>query len=194
MELKIDEIFNFHGIILQVYKAKDSDRCKGCFFENYPLSLCPPHTCVAIGRKDKKNIIFKKLINKMTREETKELLPFIQAFAEGKIIEHSLDGKHWQETYYPSWNKNLIYRIKPEPKYRPFKTQEECWNEMLKHQPFGWIKGNETGEYKQVVRVYNYMAELIFNISYNSPADYSPEMMFSSYTFTDGTPFGIKEE
>ena len=65
---------------------------------------------------------------------------------------------------------------------------------MHKHSNFGWIKGNVTGEYKQIVRIYNYKSELIFNISYNSPADYSPKMMFSSYTFTDGTPFGIKEE
>ena len=65
---------------------------------------------------------------------------------------------------------------------------------MHKHPDFGWVKGNVTGEYKQVIRVSNYDTELIFNISYNSPADYSPEMMFSGYTFTDGTPFGIKVE
>ena len=65
---------------------------------------------------------------------------------------------------------------------------------MHKHPDFGWIKGKVTGEYKQVIRVFGYGTELIFNISYNSPADYSPEMMFDSYTFTDGTPFGIKEE
>ena len=84
-----------------------------------------------------------------------------------------------------------MYRVKPEPKYRPFKNQEECWNEMHKHSNFGWIKGNVTGEYKQIVRIYNYNAELIFNIGYNGSADYSPEIMFSSYTFADGSPFGI---
>lgn len=30
-----------------------------------------------------------------------------------------------------------------EPSYRPFKNQEECWNEMLKHEPFGWVKKNK---------------------------------------------------
>ena len=60
MELKIGEIFNFHGIILQVCEVKDSARCKGCFFENYPLSLCIHQPCISIGRKDKKDIIFKK--------------------------------------------------------------------------------------------------------------------------------------
>ena len=129
-----------------------------------------------------------------TREETKKLLPIIQAFAEGKEIQ--VKGiNNWRTSEDLNFDLSTEeYRIKPEPKYRPFKNQEECWNEMHKHSNFGWIKGNVTGEYKQIVRIYNYKSELIFNISYNSPADYSPEMMFDSYTFTDGTPFGINEE
>ena len=131
----------------------------------------------------------------MTRKEAKELLPIIQAFAEGKTIQYEAsDGWIDLDALYPHSDILSKYRIKPEPKYRPFKTQEECWNEMHKHPDFGWIKGKVTGEYKQVIRVFGYGTELIFNISYNSPADYSPEMMFDSYTFTDGTPFGIKEE
>ena len=131
----------------------------------------------------------------MTREEAKNLLPIIQAFAEGKVIEIFDDEIGWVKKENPKFNLNPdFYRIKPEPKYRPFKSQEECWNEMHKHPDFGWIKGKVTGEYKQVIRVFGCKTELIFNISYNSPADYSPEMMFDSYTFTDGTPFGIKEE
>ena len=131
----------------------------------------------------------------MTREEAKELLPIIQAYGKGKIIQYRSDVG-WIDlegdisfVEFPS-----LYRIKPEPRYRPFKTKEECWNEMHKHPDFGWIKGNVTGEYKQVIHVFGCKTELIFNISYNSPTDYSPEMMFSCYTFTDGTPFGIKEE
>lgn len=130
----------------------------------------------------------------MTREEAKELLPIIQAWADGKIIQVREKGR-WVELCIDDFTRSPdMYRIKPEPKYRPFETQEECWNEMHKHPDFGWIKGKVTGEYKQVIRVFGYGTELIFNISYNSPADYSPEMMFDSYTFTDGTPFGIKEE
>ena len=133
----------------------------------------------------------------MTREEANELLPIIQAFAEGKTIQVRINNdSSWTDLLDTKLEiSNLYeYRIKPEPKYRPFKTQEECWNEMHKHPNFGWIKGNVTGEYKQIVRIYNYNAELIFNIGYNGSADYSPEMMFSSYIFADGTPFGIKEE
>lgn len=134
----------------------------------------------------------------MTREEAKELLPIIQAFAEGKQIQDKIEGvTGWVDTdeiNFEYEGQKIKHRIKPEPKYRPFKSQEECWNEMHKHSDFGWIKGNVTGEYRQVIRVFSCKTELIFNLSYNSPMDYSPEMMFSGYTFTDGEPFGIKEE
>ena len=133
----------------------------------------------------------------MTTEEIREAAKVMEAYANGKEVQcndNRLGNGKWITTDNPSFNwDKYTYRIKPEPKYRPFKTQEECWHEMHKHPDFGWIKGNVTGEYKQIIRVYTYKIELIFNISYNSPADYSPEMMFDSYTFTDGTPFGIKE-
>ena len=81
---------------------------------------------------------------KMNRSEAKELLPIIQAFAEGKTIQIR---KHGEESYYDSTNSKLnfdlgyySYRIKPEPKYRPFKDADECWQEMLKHEPFGWVR------------------------------------------------------
>ena len=134
----------------------------------------------------------------MTREEAKELLPIIQAWAKGKEIQFKACSGKWTDV---EENEGLSfvysssdYRIKPEPKYRPFKTQEECWQEMHKHPDFGWVKGNATGEYKQVICISGYKAELIFNVFYGSPAYHSSKMMFSSYTFTDGTPFGIKEE
>ena len=73
----------------------------------------------------------------MTREEAKELLPVIQSFAEGKKIEYyDYDGDDWIETSTPIWQVGVKYRIKPEPKYRPFKSQEDCLQEMLKHHPF----------------------------------------------------------
>ena len=76
----------------------------------------------------------------MTKEEAKELLPIIQAYTEGKTIECSVDGKFWSKTDIPKWKSGMYYRIKPEQKYRAFESQEECWNEMMKHEPFGWIK------------------------------------------------------
>ena len=132
----------------------------------------------------------------MTRAEVKELLPIMQAFAEGKSIQMRTKNRPWFDVLDDKLEISKIfeYRIKPEPKYRPFKTKEECWDEMHKHPDFGWVKGNATGEYKQVICISGYKTELIFNVFYGSPAYHSSKMMFSSYTFTDGTPFGIKEK
>ena len=91
----------------------------------------------------------------MNREEAKKFLPIIQAFAEGKKIEmyyHS--DKEWKDVFNPLFNLCCEYRVKPEPKYRPFKDADECWNEMLKHQPFGWVKG-AFGELERVQIVHN---------------------------------------
>lgn len=132
----------------------------------------------------------------MTREEAKELLPIIQAFVEGKTIEYREHNGGWKEALAPTWSSLLFYRIKPEPKYRPFKTKEECWQEMLKHQPFGWIM--DESKYVEIVNVYEN------EIEFSPEADYDGDLLrrfmtFESvpkhgYTFVDGAPFGIKEE
>ena len=76
----------------------------------------------------------------MTRKEAKELLPIIQAYAEGNAIQ-LFDGGKWLDVYETDFHESPDkYRIKPEPKYRPLKTKEECWYEMLKHQPFWMAK------------------------------------------------------
>ena len=131
----------------------------------------------------------------MVKEGLKKILPVMQAFVEGKTIQRYDDKK--DDWYDISPNANIDfcydYRIKPEPKYRPFKTREECWQEMHKHPDFGWVKVNVTCEYEQIVRIFDYCkTELCFKIA-NSDDDYTSEMMLNSYTFTDGTPFGIKE-
>ena len=124
----------------------------------------------------------------MTREEAKELLPIIQAFSEGKTIE-IYNNREWNDLIIESVNFDCepsCYRIKPEPKYRPFKTQEECWNEMLKHQPFGWVRGTTSDNL--------YLIESISDdINYNRTfASYNEA--FRWVKFADGAPFGVKEE
>ena len=134
----------------------------------------------------------------MNRKEAKEFYPILQAFAEGKVIERRTRtwefNKGWQ--YSTNWEKTeelkfqdtYEYRIKPEPKYRPFKDAEECWNEMLKHQPFGWIKdrdGDKTfiGSINSDNSIFTCSSEILFL-----------KELFEDFTFIDGTPFGIKEE
>ena len=123
----------------------------------------------------------------MTREELKELLPIMQAFAEGKVIEFFDDVKGWMEMKNPEFNLSSgFYRIKTEPKYRQFETKEECWNEMLKHQPFGWIKDRDSdktfiGSINSDNSIFICSSEILFL-----------KELFEDFTFVDGTPFGIK--
>lgn len=126
----------------------------------------------------------------MTRGEAKELLPVIQAFAEGKKIEYYDD--EWIETSTPVWQVGVKYRIKPEPKYKPFKNQEECWQEMHKHPDFGWVKNKSTKAYCNMTDIYKIKSESA-KITINNYA-YTLNEVFNLFTFTDDTPFGIKEE
>lgn len=124
----------------------------------------------------------------MLRQQAKELLPIIQAYAEGKTIQVKASDNLWYE-YNGNNNKLKFdsdpqnYRIKPEPKYRPFKTNEECWEEMLKHKPFGWVK------YKDDKYLITEVSETLVKIGKNYLFQQAKEV----FTFADGTPFGIKE-
>lgn len=124
----------------------------------------------------------------MTRNEAKELLPIVQAFAEGKQIEiKTKEGKSWStleedDIQYLDFKK-CDFRIKPEPKYRPFNDAEECWTEMLKHQPVGYIK--DENDVYNIVKIRG--NSIIIGYTYYN---YTEALGF---TFIDGTPFGIKE-
>ena len=123
----------------------------------------------------------------MTREEAKEMLPIIQAWADGKIIQVREKGR-WVELCIDDFNRSPdMYRIKPEPKYRPFKSQEECWQEMLNHQPFGWVK-SPNGELFCIDKVFDE------GVVYKHSTCRFEEYLEGNYTFYDGTPFGIKED
>ena len=126
----------------------------------------------------------------MTREEAKELLPIIQAWAEGKSIQFQTDSGSWSDITKDLYTGNSpsLYRIKPEPKYRPFKSQEECLEEMLKHQPFGWIKNNDTKRLRNIDSIGN------SSIDIKGSTTLYFDVVLNVYTFADGTPFGIKEE
>ena len=116
----------------------------------------------------------------MTREEARKAAEVMLVYADGKEIEwRSKSSGCWESITTPSfgWDET-DYRIKPEPKYRPFKNAEECWQEMQKHQPFGWVKEISNEEY--------------INLGWVPTED--NEDTFHNITFADGTPFGVKEE
>lgn len=126
----------------------------------------------------------------MNRNQAKQLLPIIKAFSEGKEVEYFDKGSNkWRTCVTPQFDYDVEYRIKPEPKYRPFANAEECWAEMQKHQPFGWVKDKKDGYYVLITAVDNgdYMS-----LSGNS--GWSFYSLMKDYTFTDDIPFGIKVE
>ena len=133
----------------------------------------------------------------MTKEETAECIKVMQAYANGEIIEEkrfSFDSTEWVESIDPSWQwYKFDYRIKPKPKYRPFKDAEECWQEMQKHQPFGWIKDKEDGHYSMVTTVDATAGEDKKHINISGDYLCPLDVTMCCYTFADGTPFGIRE-
>lgn len=136
----------------------------------------------------------------MDRNQAKEFYPILQAFAEGKAIECRTRtwelnkgwqySTTWKETEELKFQDTYEYRIKPEPKYRPFKDAKECWQEMLKHQPFGWVKRKENEHYSLITDV----DDIRYGISLNERSGFDMNYVWVNYTFADGTPFGVKTE
>lgn len=139
----------------------------------------------------------------MTREEAKELLPIIKAFSEGKTIEYRSNRmvENWKEAkVIPELSFNSFeYRIKPYPTYRPFANAEECWQEMLKHQPFGWVKTianiPELHNISAIFPSAEFPVLLGIDLEEGEAREYSLKLseMYDLYTFADGAPFGVKE-
>ena len=142
----------------------------------------------------------------MNRNQAKEFYPILQAYAEGKIIETrrkptadnngvTKDGwfefNDWTEMKELEYWVNVDYRIKPEPKYRPFKDAKECWNEMLKHQPFGVVKDKYFANYQ----THRALTCLITNgCDFGGYEDETFESCFKNLLFADGLPFGVNVE
>lgn len=132
----------------------------------------------------------------MNRNQAKEFYPILQAYAEGKVIESRTKPSTVKGTDIPNdWTEmkeiefwgNTEYRIKPEPTYRPFKDAEECWHEMQKHQPFGWVKSTLFKDLELVERVTKLYVEINRDI-----IDYKDAL--EKFTFADDTNFGVKVE
>ena len=135
----------------------------------------------------------------MTIEEAKRRAELYSALAEGKIIQFKQENGEWADLKTDLMCgivESFRYRIKPEPKYRPFKNQEECWNEMLKHQPFGWLKSKKNERHFSIGSVFwdNDFNDVYVTFAYDGMLSRSSKSVFEDFTFADGAPFGIKEE
>lgn len=135
-------------------------------------------------------------MEKIYKGEIQRLLPIFKAMAEGKTIQFATNGNSWIDIDGDEeglFLDTLIdtpqsYRIKPEPKYRPFANAKECWNEMQKHQPFGWVKCTEDGSLGLITLIISEASIYVNGIGSNS------ERTMRGFTFADGTPFGVKLE
>ena len=130
----------------------------------------------------------------MTKEKAEKILPVIQAIINGQKIQVNINNR-WEDV---DENHNCAflpesyeYRIKPEPKYRPFENAEECWQEMLKHQPFGWIKPKGDDTISKFMIIDSLMDEVV-TVRTNIRFNYNE--LLEHYTFADGTRFGVKVE
>ena len=134
-------------------------------------------------------------MEKIYKGEIQRLLPIFKAMAEGKTIQFATNGNSWIDIDGDEeglFLDTLIatpqsYRIKPEPKYRPFANAEECWAEMKKHQPFGWVKSTLFKDLALVQRVATLYVEINRGI-----IDYKD--ILEKFVFADGIPFGVKVE
>lgn len=134
-------------------------------------------------------------MEKIYKNEIQRLMPLFQTIAEGKTIQwndmglwRDIDGDDEGFSLDTFVGKTVDYRIKPEPKYRPFKDAEECFAEMQKHQPFGWVKCKGDGSLGLITLIISEESIYINSIGSNS------ERTMREFTFADGTPFGILEE
>ena len=116
-----------------------------------------------------------------------DVLPLIQAVANGKQLQYL--NNEWDDIELTGdiFVNPELYRIKPESKYRPFENKKECWEEMQKHQPIGWVKSGEL-----LINIISIGAGITVHNSISN-CGYSFKSAFS-LKFADGTPFGIKED
>lgn len=126
------------------------------------------------------------------KEEVKSVMNIIQAFADGKTIQ-AIDPYEDEWVDQAGLNFKALfegqYRIKPEPTYRPFKDAEECWQEMLKHQPFGWLKYKKYPYFALITTIHSGNT-----VSLNGKEGWDFLHIMNNYVFADNIPFGVKVE
>lgn len=176
---------------IDVMKAYNEDKKIQCRWLEFPHSEW----------RDTKNpsFNFEKCEYRIKSEYTEEQLTIMEAFNKGKTIQYRHIGADYNfvdlivgtinlDTFAFYWDL-YEYRIKPEPKYRPFKNAEEFFPYREK-----WLKwGTAAGTY--FYKIVTFTDESIFVMSsYNgTPHSYTYKNIFDNCVFDDGTLCGVKE-
>lgn len=111
----------------------------------------------------------------------------MNAYLKGKTIQYQDENGEWIDYNGEDWDFSKCYRIKKDIK--PFENAHECFEEMQKHPPIGWLISKISRNYVHI----NYISTILglVSISYcNTIKIYSMEECFDLFEFIDGTPFG----
>lgn len=118
-----------------------------------------------------------------------EQIAIMQAYADGKLIEirpfNALSWKSisYKENYQFDFNKNE-YRIKTKPKYRPYKSVKEAFEEAKKHE--FWTKEISTGFIIQMSAFGENFEDICIN-------GYTQNNILDKFVWADdNSPCGIK--
>ena len=136
----------------------------------------------------------------MTRERCKELLPIMQAFADGKRIQFkSKFSDVWVESdFEPRWLDDSDYRIKPTEEYRPYKDCEEMIQDFYKKYlisetdydlPLIWVRTKDTSTQNLITAFNNTVGGSCVFVQdiWKSLAD-----LFDDYEYLDGSKIGVR--
>ena len=119
-----------------------------------------------------------------------EQIAIMKAYEDGKTIEQKrIDRTKWESiVYVEDFPFDFVaneYRIKPEPKYRPYESVDEAFNEAKKH---GFWMQNVDRMYLRFIDG--------FHINKNSDifiGDYSSDDILDNFVWCDdGSPCGVK--
>lgn len=125
----------------------------------------------------------------MTPQRAKELLPIITAFAEGKTIQYLNTSNEWEADEDLNFGSTPFrYRIKPEPKLRPWKPGEVPLGAIIrsKSNPQNWamVTGCLDGKVK------------IGIVGFDCDADFSNPHLSCEHSIDGGKqwlPCGVEE-
>lgn len=128
---------------------------------------------------------------------TKEMIEVMQAYERGEQIEYRGRGSNnWLLSTPPIWNWEYFdYRVKPKPKYRPYKNAEEFLQAQKEHGMYIRPKNN-ADRYELPTSICDGM--VVFLLPTNDGRAYSIcyyyDNLLADKVWQDGTPCGVKEE
>lgn len=120
-------------------------------------------------------------------EVCKEDEPFLLIYDDGYITyENYLSNFVEHENREISADEILSLEI-TDFSYRPFRDNKECWDEMQKHQPVGWLIGKVSG-------LPIFIPFVLYHSLFIHDRKLTYEEAMGQYTFADGAPFGVSED